>query len=165
MEDGLDRGEATEAARAVERVSTDDDGGGEGMEADLNESGSLNGAFAVHVQSIAKEESEVRVAALANKIRECYDAAAMIGSLETARKYLTNCIKAPHSPRFRKIDLSFKVVDAKIGRVEGAVDVLEAMGLQNEIYGDGYMLYIPVHTDLSRLDGDIGHLMGELRKV
>jgi predicted nucleic acid-binding protein len=161
MEEGLDRGEANEAARAVERVSTDDND--DASMGDSYEPGSLNGGFIVQVLSIQNKQERTAIArGLANKI---HDPASIIESLETARKYLSNCIKAPHSTRFRKIDLSFKVVDAKIGQVVGGVEVLEALGFRNELYGDTYMLYIPVHADLHRLEKDIGLVMEELRKM
>jgi nucleoredoxin len=160
MEEGLDRGEASEAARAVERVSTDDND--DASKNDSYEPGSLNGGFIVQVHGIQEQEPTARARSLANKV---HDPASIIGSLETARKYLSNCIKAPHSTPFRKIVLSFKVVDAKIGQVVGAVEVLEALGFRNELYGDTYMLYIPVHADLHRLEKDIGLVMEELQKL
>jgi PUB domain/Thioredoxin-like len=159
MDDGLDTREATEAAISVERLSTDD-----ATMKDTYAHGLLNGGFTVRVQSPDSEKFVTnKVFVLANKIRQCYDSALISRSLETIRKYLGNCIKTPHAIHFRKIDISFKVVDANIGRVEGGLDVLEALGFQIEIYGNGYIVYIPVQADLAILDSDIGLLIEELR--
>lgn len=158
MGEGMDKDEALEAANAVIEVSIQDE---------TNHSiplgpGSFHDAFNMTIQRV-DERDFGKSRALAQAIQSNHDPIMVVNLLETARKYLINCRNAPHSIRFRRIDLSFKLIDSKIARFGGGLQLLESVGFSIDICGDSYMLYIAVHVDVNLVEGKMKELIEEFK--
>lgn len=145
---GIDREEAREAASTALALSMQDDVSG--AERRL-EPGPFNGLFNIIKRTIDPKDNMK----LAKVIQSKHDPVIVFNLLATVQKYLINCKQAPHSTRFRRIDLSFKLVDSRIAPIDRGLELLEALGFSIEIFGDSYMIYIPIHQEVSILDDEI----------
>jgi hypothetical protein len=140
----MDVEDATAAALAVEDASADD--------AEIGSSTSpLNGLFTRRFfdgKQYRKDAASPSQAALHILNNSGRNELAMV--LSTTQKYLINCVKAPWSPLFRHIQLSFKVAD-RITQTQGGLELLNSLGFR--VYGsdEDFFAEIPVYVHLDAM--------------
>jgi nucleoredoxin len=70
--------------------------------------------------------------------------------LTVAKKYITNVLKDPTTPRFRNIKLSNKVFD-QITSISGVIELLTSLGFAVYHTDEDFVASIPLYVDLTRM--------------
>jgi nucleoredoxin len=70
--------------------------------------------------------------------------------LTVAKKYITNVLKDPTTPRFRNIKLSNKVFD-QITSISGGIELLTSLGFAVYHTDEDFVASIPLYVDLTRM--------------
>ena len=70
--------------------------------------------------------------------------------LTVAKKYITNVLKDPTTPRFRNVRLSNKVFD-QITSISGGIELLKNLGFAIYHTDDDFVASIPLYIDLTRI--------------
>lgn len=156
VDEGMELEEATEAAMAVEEVSSC-----EQQEVVELDAGPSNGFFH-HVLSDDTSTSawELSSSEWADRLSKEVGNDQLVAVLSTALKYLCNCIKSPWTPKFRKFQLSFKVADT-ITMIAGGFQLLQSVGFAVYSTADDFVACIPVYADLDAMHDEIKRLLSQ----
>jgi Thioredoxin-like len=146
MAEGMEQGEATEAALSVEEASAD-------FAELVQSSGDLDGVFDFTVLS-NQSKCELSEGSIGKK--------EYLSVLSIVAKYVSNCMKSPWTVKFRHIRLSFKVVDDQITRVTGSLRAISTFGLEVFCSGDDFVLSIPVYADVNAIHDAITEKISKL---
>jgi Thioredoxin-like/PUB domain len=148
MAEGMEHGEATDAALSVEEASAD-------FAELMLSSGELDGVFDCTVLSSQSKR----------ELSEGIGHKDFLSVLSTVSKYMSNCITSPWTVKFRHIRLSFKVVDDQITRVAGSLSALSSFHLEILCSGDDFVLCIPVYADVNSMHDAIKQKMDKFQPL